>query len=420
MTARTAGRLVWSMWALAMALEVAAILLWVANRPVLSRFGGQELDPQVFLVPGYATVGAVIAARQRNRIGWLFLAFGLAAALLVFADFYFVREAMVTPGSLPAGRVVGWIASVLWPSGYLFLCLLLLLFPDGRLPSPRWRPVALALAISWSVVILSNAFTPRTTTQMGVRFTNPMGVQALGHPGWKVVAQGALVIAIATLGAVALAPLLRFRRAGPVQRQQLKWFAFVVGICVISVLVALAVVGVLPIVATVLWGVATVGVVAGLPVAVALAILRYRLYDIDRLINRTLVYGTLTAVLGLGYTGAVLALGQLFGGVGERTPSWAVAGATLTVAALFQPARRRIQAVVDRRFNRRKYDAAETIDTFGARLRDQVDLDTVSTELLAVVDQTMEPTRVVLWLRPSPPGSSDIPGNQARPTTWAY
>jgi len=315
---------------------------------------------------------------------------------------------------------VGWIASVLWPSGYLFLCLLLLLFPDGRLPSPRWRPVALALAISWSVVILSNAFTPRTTTQMGVRFTNPMGVQALGHPGWKVVAQGALVIAIATLGAVALAPLLRFRRAGPVQRQQLKWFAFVVGICVISVLVALAVVGVLPIVATVLWGVATVGVVAGLPVAVALAILRYRLYDIDRLINRTLVYGTLTAVLGLGYTGAVLALGQLFGGVGERTPSWAVAGATLTVAALFQPARRRIQAVVDRRFNRRKYDAAETIDTFGARLRDQVDLDTVSTELLAVVDQTMEPTRVVLWLRPSPPGSSDIPGNQARPTTWAY
>ena len=408
------------MWALAMALEVAAILLWVANRPVLSRFGGQELDPQVFLVPGYATVGAVIAARQRNRIGWLFLAFGLAAALLVFADFYFVREAMVTPGSLPAGRVVGWIASVLWPSGYLFLCLLLLLFPDGRLPSPRWRPVALALAISWSVVILSNAFTPRTTTQMGVRFPNPMGVQALGHPGWKVVAQGALVIAIATLGAVALAPLLRFRRAGPVQRQQLKWFAFVVGIGVVSVLVALAVVGVLPIVATVLWGVATVGVVAGLPVAVALAILRYRLYDIDRLINRTLVYATLTAVLGLGYAGAVLALGQLFGGVGERTPNWAVAGATLAVAALFQPARRRIQRAVDRRFNRRKYNTATTIQAFSTRLRDQVDLDTLSSELLAVVDQTMEPTRVSLWLRPSPHNSSGTAHSAPRPTPWAY
>jgi hypothetical protein len=419
-TARTAGRLAWSLWALAMALEVAAILLWLANHPVLSRVGGQELDPQVFLVPGYATVGAVIAARQRNRIGWLFLAFGLAAALLVFADFYFVREAMVTPGSLPAGRVVGWIASVLWPSGYLFLCLLLLLFPNGRLPSPRWRPVALSLAISWSTVILSNAFTPRTTTQMGVEFTNPMGVQALGHPGWKAVTQGAVVIAIATLGAAALAPLLRFRRADPVQRQQLKWFAFVVGIGAISVLVALGVVGVLPIVATVLWGVATVGVVAGLPVAVALAILRYRLYDIDRLINRTLVYAILTAVLGLGYAGAVLALGQLFGGVGQRTPSWAVAGVTLAVAALFQPARRRIQQAVDRRFNRRKYNTAKTIEAFSTRLRDQVDLDTLSTELLAVVDQTMEPTRASLWLRPPPPGSSDTAASERGSKTWAY
>jgi hypothetical protein len=420
-TARTAARLAWSLWALAMVLEVAAIVLWLGNHPVLSRFGGaQDLDPQVFLVPGYATVGAVIAARQRNRIGWLFLAFGLLAALLVVADSYFVRAAMVTPGSLPAGRVVGWIASVLWPSGYLFLCLLLLLFPDGRLPSPRWRPVALALAISWSAVILSNAFTPRTTTQMGVRFTNPMGVQALGHPGWQAVAQGAVVIAVATLGAAALAPLLRFRRADPVQRQQLKWFAFVVDICVISVLVALAVVGVLPIVATVLWGVATVGVVAGLPVAVALAILRYRLYDIDRLINRTLVYATLTAVLGLGYAGAVLVLGQLFGGVGERTPSWAVAGATLVVAALFQPARRRIQQAVDRRFNRRKYNTASTIQAFSTRLRNQVDLDTLSSELLAVVDQTMEPTQASLWLRPPPPGSPGTAPRAPRPTPWAY
>jgi hypothetical protein len=154
---------------------------------------------------------------------------------------------------------------------------------------------------------------------------------------------------------------------------------------------------------------------------VGLAILRYRLYDIDRLINRAVVYATLTAVLGLGYAGAVLALGQLFGGVGERTPSWAVASATLAVAAaVFQPARRRIQQVVDRRFNRRKYNSAKTIQAFSSRLRDQLDLDTLSTEVLAIVDQTMEPTRVSLWLRPSPPGSSGPAGGEARPTTWSY
>ena len=196
------------------------------------------------------------------------------------------------------------------------------------------------------------------------------------------------------------------------ERQQLKWFTYA------SALLPLA--GLddfLPApVGDLLFGVPIVF----LPVAAGIAILRHRLYDIDRLINRTLVYGSLTAILGLVYAGVVLILGQVFGGVTEDPPSWAVAGATLAVAALFQPARRRIQEVVDRRFNRRKYDAAETIDTFGARLRDQVDLDTLSAELLAVVDQTMQPTRVVLWLRPSPPGSSDRPGTEARPTTWAY
>jgi hypothetical protein len=143
-------------------------------------------------------------------------------------------------------------------------------------------------------------------------------------------------------------------------------------------------------------------------------------YDIDRLVNRTLVYGLLTATLGLGYAGIVLVLGQLFGGIGGSPPSWAVASATLAVAALFQPARRRIQQGVDRRFNRRKYNAARTIEAFSARLREQVDLDSLSTELLAVVDQTMEPSRVSLWLRPSPHGSSGIPRSNERPTSWAY
>jgi hypothetical protein len=420
-TARTAERVAWSLWGLAVVLEVAAIGLWLANRAILvSRFGSTQFQPQVFLVPGYATVGAVIAARRRNRIGWLFVAFGLAAALLVFAESYFVRGAMVTPGSLPAAQMVGWIAWVLWPSGFLFLGLLSLLFPDGGLPSPRWRPVAVAIAISWTGLILSIAFTPGRMTLQGLTTTNPMGIAALGHPGWRAVAQGAAVIAVVTLGAAALAPLLRFRGADLVQRQQLKWFAFVIGICAASALVASALTGVLPVVAAVLWGIAIAGVVVGLPAAVGLAILRYRLYDIDRLISRAVVYATLTAVLGLGYAGAVLALGQLFGGVGERTPSLAVAGATLAVAALFQPARRRIQQAVDRRFNRRKHNTAQTIQAFSARLRDQIDLDTLTGELLAVVDLTMEPTRVSFWLRPSAPSSSGAPRSEAQPTPWAY
>ena len=241
---------------------------------------------------------------------------------------------------------------------------------------------------------------------------NPIGVAAVGDLAQSTIG-AALILLLVVLAAAAFGSLvLRFRRSRGEERQQLKWFTYA------GALLPLAMLGdFLP---APVDSLAVAVPIVFLPVAAGIAILRYRLYDIDRLINRTLVYGLLTALLAGVYAGLVLVLGQVFGGAGRDPPSWAVAGATLAVAAVFQPARRRIQTVVDQRFNRRKYDAAETIDTFGARLRDQVDLDTVSTELLAVVDQTMQPTRVVLWLRPSPPGSSDIPGNEARPTTWAY
>jgi hypothetical protein len=421
-TARTAGRLAWSLWGLAMVLEVAGILLWLPNHAALvDRFGTSEDSyPHVFVVPGYATVGAVIAARTRNRVGWLFLAFALIAALMVFTGPYHDRGVVIAPGSLPAAASIGRLGGVGWPASYLFLGLLLLVFPDGRLPSARWRPAALMFLGSWTLLLLYGLFGPATETLYGVPQTNPLAIAALGHPAAKAVGAGALLVAQVSLAVMALAPLQRFRRAGPVQRQQLKWFAFVVGACFASGLAAAASRTALPTISGALLYVVAGGVLLGLPVAVGVAILRYRLYDIDRLISRALVYAILTVGLGLGYGGLVLALGQLFGRVGERTPSWVVAGATLAVAALFQPARRRVQAVVDRRFNRRRYDAAKTIQAFSTRLRDQIDLDTLSTELLAIVDQTTEPTRVSLWLRPSAPGSSDTRHNEARPTTWTY
>jgi hypothetical protein len=192
---------------------------------------------------------------------------------------------------------------------------------------------------------------------------------------------------------MARALVVRFRRSRGDERQQLKWITYAGGLLPLAVLAYL-----LPeVVGTVVFAVPLVF----LPVAVGIAILRYRLYDIDRLINRTVVYGVLTVLLAGLYAGLVLILGELFGGLGAQPPSWAVAAATLAVAALFQPARRRIQAVVDRRFNRRKYDAAKTVEAFSVRLRDEVDLDALSNELLVVVDQTMQPTTASLWLRPA-------------------
>jgi len=378
-----------------MALEVAGILLWLPNHAALAdRFGATEDSaPHVFLVPSYATVGAVIAARTRNRVGWLFLTFGLIAALEVVVVPYKVRGALLAPGSLPAPEVVGQLGAVAWPASFLFLGLLLLVFPDGRLPSPRWRPAAVVFVGAWGLGMLYGLFEPPTGTWYGgFPQTNPLAIEALRHPAWKAVYQANGTVAVAGLPVVALAPLQRFRRAGPVQRQQLKWFAFVVGGCFASMLAAVVMQPLLPVVAGWLVAVASAGVVVGLPLAVGVAILRYRLYDIDRLISRTLVYATLTVILGLCYGVLVLTLGQLFGRVGERTPSLAVAAATLAVAALFQPARRRTQQTVDRRFNRRRYNAARTIEAFSARLRDEIDLDTLAAELRAVVDHTMQPT----------------------------
>jgi hypothetical protein len=206
--------------------------------------------------------------------------------------------------------------------------------------------------------------------------------------------------------------VVRLPRARGLERQQLRWVALAAGAAGIGA--AISVAGVLADSAAVV-GVGVLGSATVLCLAIAAAILRYRLYDLDRIISRTVAFGLLTLLLGGGYTGLVLGLGQLVG----RDSSLVVAMATLAVAGVFQPARRRIQTAVDRRFNRRNYNTAQTIQAFSTRPRDQVDLDTLSTELLAVVDQTMEPTQVSLWLRPSHRYLGHTRG-EARPTTWAY
>jgi hypothetical protein len=246
---------------------------------------------------------------------------------------------------------------------------------------------------------------------------NPLVVESA--EGLLRLVQSLVGLAVPVLILAVLASVVvRFRRAQGDERQQLKWFTFAV---VADLILFPGLGGVAERVAPLVGELVIFPVgISMIAIAIGVAVLRYRLYDIDRIINRTLVYALLSALLGVVYAGVVLVLVQLSGGIGTTPPSWAIAGATLTVAALFQPARRRIQQAVDRRFNRRKYNTAKTIEAFSARLREQVDLDTLSTEVLSVVDQTMEPTRVSLWLRPSPPGSSGTPRRETRPTTWAY
>jgi uncharacterized membrane protein YbhN (UPF0104 family) len=232
----------------------------------------------------------------------------------------------------------------------------------------------------------------------------------VGNPEENVVGTALLDLLFLLVVVAVVSLVIRFRRAGGDERQQLKWFTYAAALLP---LVALG--DLLP---DAVSNVFFAAVIAFLPAAAGIAILRYRLYDIDRLINRTLVYGLLTVLLAAVYAGVVLVLGQVFGGLGAEPPSWAVAGATLAVAALFQPARRRIQQWVDRRCNRRRADAVKTVEVFSARLREEIDLDTLSAELLAVVDQTMQPTHAALWLRPSAQGR-DARGRDRQPHVCA-
>jgi hypothetical protein len=396
--------LAWALWVLAL-LGVATIpwfdhLLRQAGRPELTQLHAITL-PSVVAALIAVTVGAVLAARRpRHPVGWLLLVLGLAVTASGVVDGYARYGLLARPGALPAARWLAVFSPATLYLGFVCVGLVLLLTPSGSLPSPRWRwwarlaaagPVVFLLALAVGPGLVIAPYDPVID-----QVTSPAlaGVVGVAIAVAVAIAVGGLVVGVWSL-------VVRYRRARGVEREQLRWVAFAAALTVppAAILLIGVVVGTTGAVLVVL----AAGVcMALLPLAIGAAILRYRLYDLDRIISRTLAYGLLTILLGGAYAVVALGLGQLLG----RDSSLAVAGATLAVAAVFQPARRRIQAVVDRRFNRRRYNTAQTMAAFSVRLRDHTDLDTLTSEVLGVVDQTMQPTRASLWLRPQPPSNT--------------
>jgi hypothetical protein len=377
--------------------------LYLALVPLCLLVRGPEADqgePFIMLAAlGFPLVGALIASkRPNNPIGWLLLALALAFATNLFADAYVETNAQA--GQALFAWYSAWTFYVWLVMGVVFLPLL---FPDGRLLSPRWRwAIRLALA-ALALSILCTAFKPGSLdANTTPNLQNPLGIPAL-EDVLKVVNVIGQVLLILAIVAAVVAVVLRLRRSSGEARLQLKWFAWVGSVMIVGFLLAAIAAsisdeGPVGAVGSIGWPIGLFGLLFGIPIATGISVLRYRLYEIDVVINRTLVYGLLTAALAGSYLGSVLLLQLALGPVTSGS-SLAVAVSTLAVAALFRPARSRIQGVVDRRFYRRKYDAARTLEGFSARLREQVDLETLGGELRSVVKETMEPAHVSLWLK---------------------
>ncbi len=349
----------------------------------------------------FPIIGWVIASRRPgNAIGWIFLAIGLSQALDTFNGQYSTYGLVTSPGSLPFAAEAAWAGTWDWAPGFVLLVTLsVLLFPDGRLPSPRWRPVIWMTALGLLLMVLPTAIA--VWPHRGVALTGYSGSYASSDPAVEIAGAllvvGLLLSALAALLSVA-GLIVRFRRSPGVERQQLKWFTFggAIEIVVFAVTPFLLEFdpSFLPLVI-----VAGAVVAPLLPIAAGIAVLRYRLYEIDRIISRTLAYTALTAALAVVYVGAFVGLQAVLAPLTTSGGSLAVAASTLAVFALFQPLRRRLRSAMERRFNRARYDAQQTVEVFAARLRDEVDLEMVRAEVLATVDATVQPNRATVWLR---------------------
>jgi hypothetical protein len=401
MSNRAASWLAWSLVALSVALLLGGLVLSRAASSTVPElpFGGETEDGSVVanlitLLP-FSVVGAIIASRHpRNTIGWLFCSVGVTIGLNSFAGDYAEFWLASGFGTSSLGETAAWFSSWLWSLlVYIPTSFLLLLFPDGRLPSPRWRPVAWCAALGAAGGVGGYALEAGPLVDFP-QIANPYGVDS---PIVGIVGLAGSIVAAGCMVASAVSLIVRLRRAGSVERQQIKWLAYggavVVGTIGVGGLITL-------------WSVPVSIVIMslallGLPIFTGIAIVRHRLYDIDLLINRTLVYGVLTTTLVALYLGGVVVLQRIFVALTGEQSTLAVVASTLVIAALFNPLRRRIQSFIDRRFYRRKYDARKTLEAFSIKLRDETDLEALNENLVGVVAETMQPAYASVWLRPA-------------------
>jgi hypothetical protein len=399
MSTRTANRIAWSLCVLSLALTALSLLLLARSisYPGVHVFD-HWLDSTLAAIV-FSTVGAVIAPRTppRNPIGWLFCVVGLLFAVTHFSAEYATYTLLAAPGSpLSGGEAAAWLTSWLWVPQLGSVVLVVLLFPNGRLPSRGWRWFAWLSVLLVLTGALLCALSPGPISVGLGPIRNPLGVESL--PSFiKIVER----VVNTLLFAAVISLFVRLRRARELERQQIKWFVYATALTICGGILTYPVseaigsqwlkwIGFVPFI---------VGVMA-IPISMGIAVLRYRLYDIDILINRTLVYGALTAILAALYFGGIVVLQAVFVALTGERSTLAIVASTLVIAALFNPLRRRVQGFVDRRFYRRKYDARKTLETFSAKLRDETDLDALSDDLVGVVRETMQPAHASLWLRP--------------------
>ena len=392
MSARAASWLAWSACGLSLALTALSLLLIVlllqSDAPIYYYW----LETSM-VSAGYSTVGAIVASRLlHSPIGWLFCAIGFTFGAVHFCAEYANYAVLAPPGSLPGVEAAAWLTSWVWVAGLGLVVFLDLLFPTGRLPSARWRWFAWFTAIALFPAAVLAALSPGRILSSTLH--NPLGIEGLPNISKGVEA---FMYALVVVGASSM--LMRLRRAGRVERQQIKWFAYATVVVISGVILKNTIYPVVNV--RWLWWVGLILTAVGVassPVAMGLAILRYRLYEIDLIINRTLVYGPLTAMLAALYFGGIVVLQRLFVVLTGERSTLAVVASTLAIAALFNPLRRWVQGFVDRRFYRSKYDAAKTLEAFSSKLRDETDLDALSDDLVGVVRETMQPAHVSLWL----------------------